>query len=213
MEKISAKRASRSDGIQSRANILNAAARLATIEGLEGMSIGRLAEFIGMSKSGLYAHFGSKEELQLATVETATAIFHREVIEPTESISDPVERLHALCDGFLGHLERDVFPGGCFFVSAGAEFDTRPGPVLEMVTELTESWMSMFVELVKQAQAEGSLNKDIDPEQLAWELDSFLLMGNMGWVADKKRKPLERASQAFRAHLDKARTRSRAASK
>jgi len=81
-----------------------------------------------MSKSGLYAHFGSKEELQLATVETAREIFDAEVVEPTQTIVDPLERLQALCDRFLSHVERHVFPGGCFFASTAAEFDTHPGP-------------------------------------------------------------------------------------
>src|SRR5690606_13787840 len=205
MEKNFPRRATRSDGIQSRETILNAAARLATIEGLEGMSIGRLAEYIGMSKSGLYAHFGSKEELQLATVDMATRIFNREVIEPSNNIKDPTERLQALCDGFLDHLRRDVFPGGCFFVSAGAEFDTRPGPVLQMVSQTTTQWLERFVELVKQAQEQGTLRPDVNAEQLAWELDSFLLMANMGWVGYRTTEPLERARNAFKTHLDAAR--------
>lgn len=199
------KRASRSDGLQSRETILNAAARLATIEGLEGMSIGRLADYIGMSKSGLYAHFGSKEELQLATVETASDIFRREVVEPTEDIDDPVGRLDALAVAFLGHLERDVFPGGCFFVSAVAEFDTRPGPVLQAVDEVIERWVTTFSDLVRQGQANGTISPDEDPEQLAWELDAFLLMGNMGWVTNKDPLPLRRSLAAFRSRLELAR--------
>src|SRR5438093_9153747 len=105
----------RADGERSRQTILRAAANLATIDGLEGISIGNLAAHIGMSKSGLYAHFGSKEELQLATVETAREIFDAEVVEPTQTIVDPLERLRALCDRFLSHLERRIFPGGSFF--------------------------------------------------------------------------------------------------
>src|SRR5919205_375846 len=102
----------RSDGERSRKTILRAAANLATIDGLEGISIGNLASHIGMSKSGLYAHFGSKEELQLATVDTAGEIFSAEVIEPTEAIADPLEQLRAIVDRFLSYLERRVFQGG-----------------------------------------------------------------------------------------------------
>ena len=87
----------REDGLRSRATILDAAARLATVEGLEGLSIGRLAEHIGMSKSGLYAHFGSKEELQLATIETASEIFQEHVVGPTESVESPLERRSRRC--------------------------------------------------------------------------------------------------------------------
>src|SRR6476620_5864835 len=112
----------RSDGERSRQKILRAAANLATIEGLEGISIGNLAAHIGMSKSGLYAHFRSKEQLQLETVETALEIFNAEVVDPAEQVEDPLGRLRALYDNCLGHIERRVFPGGCFFVSVETEF-------------------------------------------------------------------------------------------
>src|SRR5215813_5425076 len=104
-------------GERTRASILGEAARLATVEGLEGLSIGQLASSIGMSKSGLYAHFGSKEELQLATIETAQEIFDREVTTPGMA-APKGEQLYAMCDAFLSHVEREVFPGGCFFASA-----------------------------------------------------------------------------------------------
>src|SRR5207248_11803410 len=103
-------RKQRSDGARSRQTILRAAANLATVDGLEGISIGNLAAHIGMSKSGLYAHFRSKEQLQLATVETALEIFNAEVIEPTERIADPRERLQAPYDRFLDHVDGRVFP-------------------------------------------------------------------------------------------------------
>src|SRR5437868_7933027 len=97
--------------------LFRSAANLATVDGLEGISIGNLAAHIGMSKSGLYAHFGSKEELQLETVETARQIFTADVVEPTQTLADPLERLEALYDRFLDHVQRRVFPGGCFFAS------------------------------------------------------------------------------------------------
>lgn len=101
----------RADGERSRRAILGAATRLASVEGLEGLSIGRLAEHTGMSKSGLYAHFGSKEELQLATIDEASDVFDREIIAPAMAEPAGRARLTALCDGFLDHLERRVFPG------------------------------------------------------------------------------------------------------
>src|SRR3954464_7144466 len=101
-------RRTRSDGERSRKTILRAAASLATVDGLEGISIGNLAAHIGMSKSGLYAHFGSKEELQLATVEPAEEIFDAEVVARTTSIADPLERLQGLAESFIAHLERRV---------------------------------------------------------------------------------------------------------
>src|SRR5262252_8286292 len=131
----------RADGERSRQAILRGAANLATIDGLRGLSIGALAAHIGMSKSGLFAHFGSKEELQLATVETAREIFDAEIVEPTQAIDDPLERLQALCDGFLSHVERRVFPGGCFFASTTAELDTHPGPVNDAVASVQQHWI------------------------------------------------------------------------
>ena len=114
-------RRQRADGLRSRAAILDTATRLATVEGLVGLSIGSLATATGMSKSGLYAHFGSKEELQLATIEAAREIFIREVMAPAFDVPDGLDRLLAVCNGFLSHVERLVFPGGCFFSAAAAD--------------------------------------------------------------------------------------------
>src|SRR5215813_734097 len=110
-----------SKGEASRASILLAAAKLATMKGLDGLSIGDLAAEVGMSKSGLYAHFKSKEELELATIETAAAIFDSEVIQPVTRAPAGIARLKSLAHSFLSHLERRVFPGGCFFAAAAAE--------------------------------------------------------------------------------------------
>src|SRR3954470_21436202 len=107
-------RRTRADGERSRQTILRAAASLATVDGLDGISIGNLAAHIGMSKSGLYAHFGSKEELQIATVDTAWELFNAEIVEPALRAADPLERLRSLCELFLSYVERRVFPGGCF---------------------------------------------------------------------------------------------------
>src|SRR5262249_53537201 len=131
----------RADGERSRQAILRGAANLATIDGLRGLSIGALATHIGMSKSGLFAHFGSKEELQLATVQTAREIFDAEIVDPAQAIADPLERLHAVCEGFLSYVERRVFPGGCFFASATAELDTYPGPVKDAVASVHQHSM------------------------------------------------------------------------
>src|SRR5437588_6985752 len=117
----------RADGVGSRRTILLAAAKLATTRGLEGLSIGELAQHIGMSKSGLYAHFKSKEELELATIETAGEIFEREVLAPAGTSAGGLGRVWALCEAFLGHLERRVFPGGGFFATVAADVASHPG--------------------------------------------------------------------------------------
>jgi AcrR family transcriptional regulator len=197
----------RSDGERSRRTILDAAAKLATVEGLEGLSIGRLAEHIGMSKSGLYAHFGSKEELQLATVETATAIFQDQVVGPTETIEAPLARLEALCESFIEHLERRVFPGGCFFASAAAEFDTHPGPVREQIALRSRVWLELLEDLAARAQHDGSLDRGEDAAQLAFELDAYLLMGNTAFLLHDDPATLDRARTAVKVRLDLARPR------
>jgi AcrR family transcriptional regulator len=194
----------RSDGQRSRETILRAAASLATVDGLEGISIGNLAAHIGMSKSGLYAHFGSKEELQLATVETARAIFEAEVVAPTTGIADPLERLRALCDAFLLHVERRVFPGGCFFASVAAEFDTHPGPVKDRIAEIQDAWRQGLTQLVSAAQAQGELAADEDPAQLVFDLNSAILMGNTGFVLHDDPSYVHRARAAIERRLARA---------
>src|SRR4051794_17552708 len=140
----------RADGVQSRQAILHAAAELATTRGLEGLSIGELAQHIGMSKSGLYAHFKSKEELELATIETAAGIFEREVLGPAGESPAGLGRVWALAEAFLGHLERRVFPGGCFFATVAAQLASRPGRPRDRVMELQKGWLEQFAEALGQ---------------------------------------------------------------
>jgi AcrR family transcriptional regulator len=195
----------RSDGLRSRRTILNASAKLATTEGLEGLSIGRLADHIGMSKSGLYAHFGSKEELQLATVDAAGEIFSAEVIAPIEQVATPLAKLEALCEQFLSHVERRVFPGGCFFASAAAEFDTHPGAVQERIAAFHRGWMGLLVRLVRDAQSAGELPTE-DPDQVAFELQGYLLMANTAFLLHGDPQAIARARNAVAARLALSRT-------
>ena len=196
-------RRSRADGERSRQTILRAAAELATIDGLEGISIGNLAAHIGMSKSGLYAHFGSKQELQLATVETAREIFEAEVVEPTQTITDPLQRLRALCDRYLSYVEHHVFPGGCFFAATAAEFDTHPGPVRDKIALIYKGWTELLQRLIEEAQAAGSLTATEDPSQLAFELHAYLLMGNTTFVLHNNPVHLHQAHTAITNRLSR----------
>ena len=190
-----------SAGARSRQTILRAAANLATVDGLEGISIGGLAAHIGMSKSGLYAHFRSKEELQLATVETAGQIFLGEVVQPTDGIADPLERVRALCDAFISHIERRVFPGGCFFIAVGSEFDTHPGAVHDAIAAAQRQWDGRMEELLQRAQGAGSLRAEEDPRTLAFELDAYLMMGNTRFVMHDDPAYLEQARAAIAGRL------------
>ena len=175
-------RRQRSDGRRSRKTILDTATRLATVQGLDGLSIGNLAEDTGMSKSGLYAHFTSKEDLQIATIDRATEIFRAEVLEPAHTQGTGLRLLWALADGFLSYLERDVFPGGCFFAAVGAEFSGRPGRVKERVMEFTAGWLRELEAAASEAQAAGELPMAPEAEQVAFEVDALLLMAHASYT-------------------------------
>ena len=187
----------RSDGERSRVAILHEAAQLATVEGIAGLSISRLAQAVGMSKSGLIAHFGSKQELQLATIETASAIFTEEVVEPALAGRTGLERLQALAERFLAHVETRVFPGGCFFASVAAEMDTHPGPVRDRAVHLTEEWARHLETAVRDAQDEGAIDAAEDAHELAFELDAYLLLANAQFVISQEPTPIHQARRAL----------------
>jgi AcrR family transcriptional regulator len=191
----------RSDGERSRAAILHEAARLATVDGLDGLSLARLADAVGMSKSGLFAHFGSKEDLQLATIEAASAIFDDLVIKPAGEEAAGVPRLRAYIERFLDHVQEGVFPGGCFFVSAVSELDTHPGPVRDGAMAFSQRWLTLLAEQVAAAQAAGQLDPVADPPQIAFELNSFMVLGNMQFVASADPAALDRVRRAVDSRL------------
>src|SRR5215813_8153802 len=184
-----------SKGQASRATILLAAAKLATTKGLIGLSIGDLAAEVGMSKSGLYAHFKSKEELELATIETAAAIFDSEVIQPVTRAPAGIARLKSLAHSFLSHLERRVFPGGCFFAAVAAELDTRPGPARDRVAGVLGKWQSLFRQCILDAQASGEIDPKAEVAQAAFEIQAMLLAGNFQFVMTNDPTRLAQARQ------------------
>ena len=194
-------------GARTREEILRAAADIASVDGLEGLSIGRLAAEFGMSKSGLFAHFGSKESLQLATIEEARHRYIKEVIEPALSSRAGITRLHALCQTFLSYIERSVFPGGCFFASAMAEFDAK-GPSLarDRIVEYQEEWMTTLERAADGARAKGELRADSDSRQLAFELEGALLSANWYFHLFHDDTNIERARHAVRTRLSREAT-------
>jgi len=198
-------RRTRSDGERSRAAILAAAGKLATVDGLDGLTIGRLADHTGMSKSGLYAHFGSKEELQLATVRYAEEVFDYEVLLPAQQEDEGLPRLDAYCESFMSHVQRAVFPGGCFFTSVVSEFDTRPGAVRDRVAAYVGAWLGHLREEVVAAQEQGDLDPNADPDQLVFEIEAALMMANALWVLSEDPKVFERARTAISSRIASAR--------
>ena len=194
-------------GERTRAAILRAAVDLASIEGLEGLTIGRLSTELAMSKSGLFAHFGSKEDLQLATIEAARAIFIEEVVQPAlESSERGLPRIWELCDRWTEYAQRGVFKGGCFFAAASSEFDGRPGPVRDRVADIMLEWLAALERCVKEAQGQGHLDAKADAKQMAFEFNALVMAGNWAFQLYGDLKAFTRAREAIRERLRTAAT-------
>jgi AcrR family transcriptional regulator len=192
-------------GERTRKTILDRAACLATQEGLEPLSIARLAEATGMSKSGLFAHFGSKEELQLATVDHAAELFVAEVIAPARSAPRGLARVWALCDNMIDYSERQVFPGGCFFACTSFEFNNRPGPVRDRIEHMLRSWLSYLEHAVEQAQDSGELDPSLSAREIAFQLDAFAQSSNAQFQLFRDRRVFDEARRAIRDRLESLR--------
>jgi len=194
-------RQSRADGERTRAAILRTAASLATVDGLEGLSIGNLAAAIGMSKSGLYAHFGTKQELQLATVDEAERILTEEVVQPALAAPPGLGQLAAVCEAFFSYVERRVFPGGCFFVATALEMGARPGPVKDRVAAITSGFTALLASFSATAIEQHELPAREDPGRLAFELHAILLGADTKFVLNDDPAALDLARQVIRQRL------------
>jgi len=175
-------------GERTRAAILERAVDLASVEGLEGLTIGRLAGDLGMSKSGLFAHFGSKQDLQLATVAAAADRFRRIVIEPSLAAPDGGPRLRAMAEHYFDYLE--TFTGGCFWGATASEYDDRPGPVRDAIAATMDLWMA---ELVRQATLAGIA----DPDRYAFELYAVVMGANSRFRLSGDRRTFDLARAAL----------------
>jgi AcrR family transcriptional regulator len=189
-------------GNATRESILQAAADIASVEGLEGLTIGRLATALGMSKSGLFAHFGSKEELQLATIDAARRRFVDHVVRPSRSLPRGRARLEAMLEDWLDYFRGQVFPGGCFFHTVKAEFDSRPeNAVRDTVAEDVRQFLAFLEREIRKAQEAGDLDPTVDPAQLAFELDALGSAANQQYQMLHDRTVFDRAAAAMRARL------------
>jgi AcrR family transcriptional regulator len=191
----------RADGERTRAAILRAAASLATVDGLEGLSIGNLAAAIGMSKSGLYAHFGTKQELQLATVDEAERILSEEVVQPALAAPPGLGQLAAVCEAFFSYVERRVFPGGCFFVATALEMGARPGPVKDRVAAITSGFTALLASFAATAIEQHELPAREVPDRLAFELHAILLGADTKYILTDDPAVLDLARQVIRHRL------------
>ena len=189
-------------GKRSRTAILESAARLATVEGLEGLSLGRHADVLGMSKSGLYAHFGSKEELQLATIETAVEIYNREIVEPALAVQPGRERVLRLCDAFFDFVGSGDFPGGCFFVYTSVDPANRREPVRKRLADEQRAWLAFIEQLVGEAVAVGQLPDSTDAKRMAFELDAVMIGADANFVLLGDASFLDEGRSAVRRRLN-----------
>ncbi|HEY0320291.1 MAG TPA: TetR/AcrR family transcriptional regulator [Pyrinomonadaceae bacterium] len=207
-----AAKARKAHGERTRQSILKVAVDIASAEGLEGLTIGRLASEMGMSKSGLFAHFGSKEDLQLATVEAARKVFIGTVIRPAFETEQGLARLWKLCDTWLTFVRGGVHRGGCFFAAAAAEFDSRPGPVRDRIAEIMKEWLAMLRRAVIEAQDAGQLDGRVDATQLAFEFNALELGANWAFQLYGDRQAFGRAREAILERLRRHATKSASSS-
>jgi AcrR family transcriptional regulator len=156
--------------MKTRATIVTHAMNVASLQGLEGVTIGRLADDLRMSKAGVIGQFGTKTDLQRAAVDAAGAVFTREVYGPAEGIAPGLVRVLTICDAWIAHVTRPAFPGGCFFTAASTEFDGRPGPVHDMVRDGLRRWRRVLRREVQAAIDAGELDAGLDADQVAFEL-------------------------------------------
>jgi AcrR family transcriptional regulator len=179
-------RAQRPRGLRTRRAILRKAVNIASVEGLQGLTIGQLAAALRISKSGLFAHFGSKEDLQCAVVDEAREIFVERVVRPAYQFHG-LKRLRALCENWLAYGKERVFPGGCFFSAASLEFDDRPGRVRQQIVGLMKRWLGNLERAARDAQAAGEIKKEADVRQLAFEIQALAMGAN--WSSRLFRDP------------------------
>lgn len=191
---------------RARATILRRAADLASVDGLDGLTIGRLAADLGVSKSGLFGYFGSKEELQLATIRTATTVFLREVVQPALAVPPGLGRAWRLCENWLVYSQRRVFPGGCFFFAVTAEFDARPGRIRDALAAANTDWTRLVTRTLDDARHLGELAKNADTDQLGFELIAFMETANAAAVLHDDPTSYQRGRTAIRRCLTAAAT-------
>ncbi|MFK0191751.1 TetR/AcrR family transcriptional regulator [Kitasatospora sp. NPDC090308] len=193
---------------RTRARIIDRSVALASVDGLEGLTIGRLAADLGLSKAGVLGHFGTKEALQLATLERASALFTALVWDPAAATEPGLRRLRAVCQSWIDYLEhaREVFPGGCLFTTAAVEFDAHDGPVRRNVARLLLVWRRRLAGEVRLAVEAGDLPPDTDPEQVVHELTGIYLALNQALqllrdplAATRTRRALDRLLPADRS--------------
>ncbi len=171
-------RRSIADARQTRAAIIDRAVELASIEGLDGLTIGRLAEDLGMSKAGVFGPFGTKQALQLAALSQAIEVFRASIWQPAAYLEPGLPRLTAICENWIAYLATNTFPGGCFLTAAACEFDDRPGPLRNAIADALTRWQRRLEHEAAAAINAGDLPADANPAQIAFELNALAIGTN-----------------------------------
>src|ERR1700746_996965 len=187
---------------KTRKEILRTSMDIASAEGLEGLSIGRLATELQRSKTGIFAHFGSKEQLQLDTVDAAKDVFLEQVVQPALAHPRGIPRLRAMLENWIGYVERIVFRGGCFFAAASAEFDSRPGAVPDEIGSLTKAWLIALQDEIAFARSAKQVKADVDPVQVAFELHAYVQEANWAFKLFNDKSAFSHARQAIARCID-----------
>jgi AcrR family transcriptional regulator len=177
------------------------------------LTIGRLAAETNMSKSGLFALFGSKQDLQLATIDAARSIFIEKVIRPAFETSEGMARLRKLCETWFTYADSQVFRGGCFFAAASAEFDSRPGKVRDRIAEIMKEWLAVVRRTIMEAQKAGQFDYKVDPTQLAFEINAMEMGANWAFQLFGDKQAFTRARAAVLDRLQRDETPARRSSR
>ncbi|MFE3286752.1 TetR/AcrR family transcriptional regulator, partial [Streptomyces sp. NPDC059233] len=191
-------------GNQTRRTVLDRTMSIASVDGLEGLSLGKIAADLGLSKSGVFALFGSKEDLQLATVRAAVDVFVEQVVRPVRAEPAGLAKVWRVCELWLGYSGRRIFPGGCFFYSVSAEFDSRPGPVRDEIAKARSDWTRYIERLLDEARQAGGFREDFDPAdvpQLAFEAIALMELANAHSVLHEDPLAYERAGRGILGRL------------
>jgi AcrR family transcriptional regulator len=189
---------------ETRAVVTRAAVNRASVEGLEGLTIGRLADEVRMRKSSVFTLFGSKRDLQVAALEAAIASFTEEVWGPAAEQEPGLPRLLALCDSWLAYHEREVMPGGCFLTTATVEFDARPGPLRDAVATTIDRWLETLRREVAIAIDAGALPAGTDPADVAFQLNALAAAASYGFQLSRDPEVFARARRSMRGALGQA---------
>jgi AcrR family transcriptional regulator len=191
-------------GQASRSAVLRLAMDAASTDGLEAVTIGRLAAAAQLSKSGVVALFGSKEQLQLAAIASAREIFIARVIAPALAVPGGRDRVDALLENWIAYSESRVFAGGCFFAAATAEFASRPGAVRDAIAEQLEQWNDTLARVLRRAMERGELSQGADVDQLVFEIRALLDAANSDSLLFGSSAPYARARAGLRRLLDES---------